>query len=81
MNDYILEILYKKQLESPSCMLSAMIVAFEYTRGLEGIRYYRYEGDEGIPIGNEIWLDVYNSAFNYYCRINEKFQKIINERR
>ncbi len=81
MNDYILGILYKKQLESPSPMISAMIAAFEYTRGLEGIRYFRYEGDEGIPIGNEIWLNVYYSTFDYYCRINEKFQKIINERR
>ena len=70
MNEYILEILYKKQLEDPSPKLSAMIAAYEYTKDLEG-----------IPIGNEIWWDVYNNAFNYYCRINKQIQKIINERR
>ena len=47
-----------------------MIAAYEYTKDLEG-----------IPIGNEIWWDVYNNAFNYYCRINKQIQKIINERR
>ena len=81
MNEYILEILYKKQLEDPSPKLSAMIAAYEYTKDLEGLRYFRYKGDEGIPIGNEIWWDVYNNAFNYYCRINKQIQKIINERR
>jgi hypothetical protein len=79
-NEELCNLIWKRYNEHPSAHLYALWVAYKECSDFIGLCLFK-DNVKAVDIGNELFLESYYSAYNYYTYYNNKIMEIIEKKK